>query len=87
MLSYGWYIGYLGYALLVKNPVVKNFYGDVPALKAQLKLNMPMVKRKQLLPLQYLENQLYGPIVESDILNGGVYDVLQRTNGLEPTQF
>lgn len=37
IISEGWYAGYLGYALLVGNPVVKNFYGDVPLLKAQRK--------------------------------------------------
>lgn len=80
ILSYGWYAGYLGYALLVRNPVVKNFYGDVPALKAQLEVEYANGE-KEVFQTDTSWKANHGPIVESDILNGEVYDATRELTG------
>lgn len=80
ILSYGWYAGYLGYALLVNNPVVKNFYGDVPALKAQLEVEYANGQKETFLTDDTWKAN-HGPIVESDILNGEVYDANKELTG------
>lgn len=86
ILSYGWYAGYLGYALLVRNPVVKNFYGDVPALKAQLEIEYTN-GQKETIATDNTWKANYGPIVESDILNGEVYDANKELTGWNQTGF
>ena len=73
LLSYGWYAGYLGYALLVKNPVVRGFYGEVPALRAQLEIEYPDGKR-QVITSDNSWKASHGALAESDILNGETYD-------------
>ena len=80
IISYGWYAGYLGYALLVRNPVVKNFYGDVPALKAQLEIEYTN-GQKEIIATDNTWKANYGPIIESDILNGEVYDATKELTG------
>lgn len=72
-ISYGWYAGYLGYALLVKNPVVRGFYGKVPVLKAQLEVEYSDGST-ELVTTGNDWKANYGPLVESDILNGETYD-------------
>ncbi|SOD80010.1 alpha-L-rhamnosidase [Spirosoma fluviale] len=69
----GWYAGYLGYALLVGNPVVKNFYGNVPLLKAQLEVEYTNGKKETIATDQSWKTN-HGPILEADILNGETYD-------------
>lgn len=69
----GWYAGYLGYALLVGNPVVKNFYGNVPLLKAQLEIEYTNGSTETVATDQTWKTN-HGPIVEADILNGETYD-------------
>ena len=86
ILSYGWYAGYLGYALLVRNPVVKNFYGDVPALKAQLEIEYTN-GQKETIATDNTWKANYGPIVESDILNGEVYDANKELTGWNQTGY
>ena len=73
IVSDGWYAGYLGYALLVKNPVVKNFYGDVPLLKAQLEIEYANGQRETIITDRTWKTN-HGPLVEADILNGETYD-------------
>jgi len=73
IVSDGWYAGYLGYALLVKNSVVKNFYGKVPLLKAQIEIEFANGK-KQLIATDETWKTNHGPILEADILNGETYD-------------
>ncbi|MDF7820252.1 family 78 glycoside hydrolase catalytic domain [Runella sp. MFBS21] len=80
IISYGWYAGYLGYALLVGNPVVKNFYGDVPALKAQLEIEYAN-GQKETIATDNTWKANYGPIIESDILNGEVYNANKELTG------
>ncbi|MBU1821751.1 MAG: glycoside hydrolase family 78 protein [Bacteroidetes bacterium] len=73
LLSYGWYAGYLGYALLVRNPVVRGFYGEVPALRAQLEIEYPDGKR-EIITSDGSWRANHGALTESDILNGETYD-------------
>jgi len=86
ILSYGWYAGYLGYALLVNNPVVKNFYGAVPALKAQLEIEYTNGQKETILTDDTWKAN-HGPIVESDILNGEVYDATKELTGWNKTGY
>jgi alpha-L-rhamnosidase len=72
-LSPGWYSGYIGYALLVGNPVVRAFYGDTPALKAQLEITYDNGEKAT-----FSTNENWkvttGGIRESDILHGETFD-------------
>ncbi|MPR33126.1 Bacterial alpha-L-rhamnosidase [Cytophagaceae bacterium SJW1-29] len=72
-LSYGWYAGYLGYALLVGNPVVRAFYGKVPLLKAQLEVEYPDGKTETFATDNSWKAS-FGALLESDMLNGETYD-------------
>ncbi|WP_375583390.1 family 78 glycoside hydrolase catalytic domain [Cyclobacterium xiamenense] len=72
-LSYGWYSGYIGYALLVGNPVVRAFYGEVPALKAQLELTYEN-GQTQTVATGSDWRVSSGGLLESDILHGETYD-------------
>ncbi len=80
ILSYGWYSGYVGYALLVGNHQVKNFYGDVPALLAQLEVEYENGNREMFVTDESWKTN-YGPIVETDILNGETYDARKEFHG------
>ncbi|WP_020607606.1 alpha-L-rhamnosidase [Spirosoma spitsbergense] len=73
ILADGWYAGYLGYALLVGNPVVRGFYGDVPLLKAQLEVEYANGGKEVITTNQGWKTN-HGPIVEADILNGETYN-------------
>ncbi|MFY7899515.1 MAG: family 78 glycoside hydrolase catalytic domain [Chitinophagaceae bacterium] len=73
IISDGWYAGYLGYALLVKNPVVRNFYGYVPLLKAQIEIEYNNGE-KQVIVTDDTWQTNHGPFVQADILNGETYD-------------
>ena len=80
ILADGWYAGYLGYALLVNNPVVKNFYGSVPLLKAQIEVEYSNGK-KEIIVTNDTWKSNHGPIVEADILNGETYDARLEFKG------
>lgn len=73
IVAEGWYSGYLGYALLVKNPVVKNFYGDVPLLKAQIEIEYENGEKETIVTDKSWKTN-HGPIAEADILNGETYN-------------
>lgn len=79
-LSYGWYAGYLGYALLVGNHTVRAFYGKVPVLKAQLEVEYAD-GTKELIATGKDWKANYGPLIESDILNGETYDARKEWKG------
>lgn len=72
ILADGWYSGYLGYALLVGNPVVRNFYGQTPLVKAQIEVEY-LNGEKELIATDRSWKTNCGPIVEADILNGVTY--------------
>ncbi|GAB3927003.1 glycoside hydrolase family 78 protein [Larkinella terrae] len=84
IVSEGWYAGYLGYALLIGNPVVKNFYGDVPLLKAQLEIEYANGEKETIATDQSWKTN-HGPILEADILNGETYNAnLEFGNWSQP---
>lgn len=84
IISDGWYAGYLGYALLVGNPVVKNFYGSVPLLKAQLDIEYTNGEKQTIATDQSWKTN-HGPIIEADILNGETYNAnLEFDNWSKP---
>jgi alpha-L-rhamnosidase len=72
-LSYGWYAGYIGYGLVANYSKVKNFYGDVPELMAQVEVEYENGSTEKFVTDKSWKAG-YGPIVESDILNGETYD-------------
>ena len=69
----GWYAGYLGYALLIGNPVVRNFYGTTPLLKAQIEIDY-LNGEKELITTDTSWKTNHGAILEADILNGATYN-------------
>ncbi|MFD1630272.1 family 78 glycoside hydrolase catalytic domain [Pseudopedobacter beijingensis] len=80
ILSYGWYSGYLGYAMLVKSPQVRAFYGDTPKLKAQIEIEYAGGEKEYIVTDEtWFANQ--GPLTESDILNGETYDARLELQG------
>lgn len=85
-LSYGWYAGYLGYSLLVGNPVVRAFYGKVPLLKAQLEVRYADGSTET-----FATNEDWkattGALLESDLLNGETYDARLEFNKWQKSGF
>lgn len=86
VLSYGWYSGYLGYALLVGTPQVKDFYGNVPLLKAQLEVEYANGK-KEIISTDASWKANHGPLVESDLLNGEMYNATLEFPGWNKPDF
>ncbi|MFD1631617.1 family 78 glycoside hydrolase catalytic domain [Pseudopedobacter beijingensis] len=80
ILSYGWYSGYLGYALLVKSPQVRAFYGETPVLKACIVVEY-LDGEKKIIVTDNTWKANDGPIRESDILNGETYDARMELSG------
>ncbi len=73
ILADGWYAGYLGYALLIGNPVVRGFYGKTPLLKAQIEVEY-VDGETSVIATDPSWRTNHGPIVEADILNGATYN-------------
>ncbi|MFP4365896.1 MAG: family 78 glycoside hydrolase catalytic domain [Bacteroidales bacterium] len=73
ILADGWYAGYLGYALLVGNPVVRGFYGDFPRLKARIEIEYRNGEKEVIVSDESWKTN-HGPIIEADFLNGETYD-------------
>jgi len=86
ILSYGWYAGYIGYALLNHLPKVKGFYGDVPALIAQIKVVYEN-GTSEIFATDETWKADYGPIVESDILEGETYDAQKEFSNWDRPRF
>lgn len=86
ILSTGWYAGYLGYALLVGNPVTHGFYGDVPLLKAQIEIEYTNGK-KELIYTDGSWKAATGAIREADILNGETYNANLEPEGWKRAGF
>src|SRR5690606_20649608 len=85
-LSYGWYAGYLGYALLVGSPEVRGFYGDVPLIKAQVEITYSDGSRETILTdNSWRASQ--GPLQETDFLQGETYDARLAVDGWEHADF
>lgn len=85
-LSYGWYAGYLGYALLVGSPQVRAFYGDVPQLKAQLEITYVDGSRETVVTDgSWKAGQ--GPLRETDFQHGEQYDARLQMGGWDQPGF
>jgi alpha-L-rhamnosidase len=72
-LSYGWYAGYIGPAVFVGLPKVRGFYGQVPALKVQLEITYTD-GTKNIIITDKSWKGTDGPLRESDIQMGDIYD-------------
>ncbi len=79
-LSYGWYAGYLGYALLVGSPQVRAFYGEVPLLRAQLEISYTDGSRETV-TTDGSWKASQGPLRETDFLQGETYDARLAEEG------
>lgn len=85
-LSYGWYAGYLGYALLVGSPKVRGFYGNVPLVKAQVEITYADGSRESILTdNSWRASQ--GPLQETDFLQGETYDARLALDGWDHPGF
>jgi len=86
VLSYGWYSGYLGYALLVGSPQVKGFYGEVPLLKAQVEVEYEDGSKETIVSDDTWKASK-GSLIESDILQGETYDARLELSGWDRPEF
>ncbi len=72
-LSYGWYAGYLGYALAAKSPKPRGIYGEIPLLKAQLEITYTDGTTERIVT-DGTWKASQGPLRETDFLQGETYD-------------
>ncbi|MEX0882100.1 MAG: family 78 glycoside hydrolase catalytic domain, partial [Cyclobacteriaceae bacterium] len=86
ILSEGWYAGYIGYALLVGNPVVREFYGEVPAVKAQVEVTY-QDGEVEIFTTDESWKASKGGLLESDILHGETYDARMVPDGWQKAGF
>ena len=86
VLSPGWYAGYLGYALLVGSPQVRGFYGNTPLLKASVWVEYNNGE-KEVIATDQSWRASEGPLRETDILNGEIYDARREIKGWNRTGF
>lgn len=81
-LSYGWYAGYLGYAQLVGSPTVRGFYGNVPMMKSEIRIQYTDGSSETIASDNSWKAS-GGPLIESDILHGETYDARLELDGWE----
>ena len=79
-LSYGWYAGYLGYALAAKSPKPRGIYGEVPLLKAQLEIAYTDGSTERIVTDNSWKTD-QGPLRETDFLQGETYDARMLQSG------
>ncbi len=85
-LSYGWYSGYLGYALLVGTPQVRDFYGDVPLLRAQIEITY-VDGTREVVDTDASWRASQGALRGTDILQGELYDARLVQQGWDRPAF
>lgn len=86
ILSNGWYAGYLGYALLVGTPQVRQFYGDYPLMKAQIDVTFEDGS-KEVIHSDNSWKTSVGAILESDFLEGEAHDASKEPIGWNTVGF
>jgi len=86
ILADGWYAGYIGYGLLVQLDKVRNFYGDSPALLAQLDIEYEDGSKESIHTDESWKAST-GPILEADILMGETYDARLEHEGWDQPAF
>ncbi|HKJ90604.1 MAG TPA: family 78 glycoside hydrolase catalytic domain, partial [Oceanipulchritudo sp.] len=86
ILSYGWYSGYVGYAVLVKHRKLKDFYGRGAAFRCQLEVSLEDGS-KQIICSDDGWKGSSGPIRKTDILMGEVYDARRNLHDCSNPEF
>lgn len=86
ILADGWYAGYVGYGLLVRLDKVRAYYGETPALLAQLDIEY-MDGTKQSVFTDESWKASTGPTLEADILMGETYDARLEQDGWDSAGF
>jgi alpha-L-rhamnosidase len=86
ILSYGWYAGYVSYALLLGRDTVKAFYGSVPKLMAQLEV-VYTSGEKEIFVSDGSWKASAGPLLETDLLEGETYDARKEIPGWDQPGF
>lgn len=86
VLSNGWFAGYLAYALFTRQPRVRAFYGDSPALLAQLEITY-LNGEKSVIVSDESWKASTGPLRSSDILMGETYDARLEMPGWDQPGF
>ena len=76
----GWYAGYIGFALLIRNERVREFYGVDPAVFGQVEVEYEDGSREIIATDQSWQAS-QGPIREADILMGESYDARMEMPG------
>lgn len=85
-LSYGWYSGYLGYALLVGTSKVRDFYGRTPLMKAQVRIEYTDGSTDYIVSDKDWKG-CSSPLIESDMLQGEMYDARKEIAGWDKPGF
>lgn len=75
ILSDGWYSGYLGYAMLVGSPQVRQFYGQFPLLKAQIDIEFEDGTQERIATDRTWKTST-GAVTESDFLQGETHNAM-----------
>ncbi|NQZ90519.1 MAG: family 78 glycoside hydrolase catalytic domain [Colwellia sp.] len=86
ILADGWYAGYVAYALFIKYDKVREFYGERPALFAQLEIEY-IDGSKEVIKTDGSWRATTGPILEADILMGETYDARLEMPGWDKPGF
>ncbi|WP_020571545.1 alpha-L-rhamnosidase [Neolewinella persica] len=85
-LADGWYAGYIGYALLTRQDKVREFYGVNPSFMGQIHVEY-MDGTTDIIASDETWQSNTGPILESDILMGEVYDARKEHKGWDRAGF
>jgi len=86
VLGDGWYAGGIGLARsLIKKP--RNIYGDHPRFIAQLEVELADGKTERVVTDESWKTSREGPIAQSDILDGEVYDARREMPGWDSAGF
>ena len=86
VLGDGWYAGGIGLARsVIKKP--RNIYGDHPRFIAQLEVELADGKTERVVTDESWRTSREGPIVQSDILDGEVYDARREMPGWDSAGF
>lgn len=86
VLSDGWYSGYLGYAMLVGSPQVRQFYGQFPLLKAQIDIEFEDGSQQQITTDRTWKMNT-GAVIESDFLQGETHNAMLEPEGWNQVGF
>jgi len=86
ILADGWYAGYIGYGLLVRLDKVRGYYGETPALLAQLDIEYEDGSTATIATDETWKAST-GPILEADILMGETFDARKEFPAWDTAKF